>query len=78
MCRLNLIALLAHLFDHLVGMGVPGVHLGVAPANVRAIGFYRHLGFEAMPAGGGGLFMAGSLTDADRVGESGQPRGSST
>ena len=26
--------------------GVPGVHLGVAPANERAKGFYRHLGFE--------------------------------
>ena len=28
--------------------GVPGVHLGVAAANRRAIGFYRHLGFTRL------------------------------
>ncbi len=71
-------ALMAHLFDHLVGLGVPGVHLGVAPTNVRAIGFYRHLGFETIPTAAAGLFMARSLGDADRFAESGQPRGSST
>ncbi|MVN85408.1 GNAT family N-acetyltransferase [Deinococcus sp. HMF7620] len=28
--------------------GVPGVHLGVGERNVRAQGFYRHLGFEEL------------------------------
>ncbi|SKA12773.1 GNAT family N-acetyltransferase [Consotaella salsifontis] len=28
--------------------GVPGVHLGVMPSNEKALGFYRHLGFEVV------------------------------
>ncbi|MDK4701960.1 GNAT family N-acetyltransferase [Rhizobium sp. CNPSo 4062] len=31
--------------------GVPAVHLGVSPANERAKGFYRHLGFEELSHG---------------------------
>jgi ribosomal protein S18 acetylase RimI-like enzyme len=31
--------------------GVRGVHLGVAPDNERAKGFYRHLGFEDVSRG---------------------------
>jgi len=31
---------------NLRALGVTGVHLGVDPANARAAGFYRHLGFE--------------------------------
>jgi ribosomal protein S18 acetylase RimI-like enzyme len=36
------------LVERLRRLGVPGVHLGVHPANHRAIGFYRHLGFEPL------------------------------
>jgi ribosomal protein S18 acetylase RimI-like enzyme len=32
------------------------VHLGVAPQNERAIGFYRHVGFEDISRGGGVTF----------------------
>ena len=28
--------------------GVPGIHLGVAPSNVRAVSFYERLGFELL------------------------------
>lgn len=31
--------------------GVRGVHLGVAPDNERAKGFYRHIGFEDLSRG---------------------------
>jgi ribosomal protein S18 acetylase RimI-like enzyme len=34
------------LLDALAGRGAAGVHLGVSPANGRAQGFYRALGFE--------------------------------
>ena len=37
----------AILVTRLMQRGVAGVHLGVEPANTRAIGFYRHLGFTA-------------------------------
>lgn len=36
--------------------GVRGVHLGVSPTNARAIGFYRHLGFEDISRDGKVLF----------------------
>lgn len=40
------------LIDHLLGQlraaGSPGVHLEVATTNERAVGFYRHLGFEPL------------------------------
>jgi ribosomal protein S18 acetylase RimI-like enzyme len=36
--------------------GVRGVHLGVSPGNARAIGFYRHLGFEDISRDGKVLF----------------------
>ncbi len=32
----------------LAGRGVPGVHLGVRATNVRAIGFYEHLGYRLL------------------------------
>ncbi len=38
--------LLETLFAALRDRGVAGVHLGVAPQNTNAIGFYRHLGFQ--------------------------------
>jgi ribosomal protein S18 acetylase RimI-like enzyme len=34
------------LFSTLVGAGARGVHLGVSPRNMRAIGFYEHLGMS--------------------------------
>ena len=44
----------AHLMETLLGAlrsaGSPGVHLGVSTRNERAIGFYRHLGFEELTA----------------------------
>lgn len=40
--------LIGALLDALRRAGAPGVHLGVDPANVRALGFYRHLGFAEL------------------------------
>ncbi|HKJ54932.1 MAG TPA: GNAT family N-acetyltransferase [Nitriliruptoraceae bacterium] len=42
--------LMATMLDALRDRDVPGVHLGVAAANERAIGFYRHLGFVEVAA----------------------------
>lgn len=39
--------------------GSPGVHLGVGGRNTRAIGFYRHLGFETLSQGTGGSLTLG-------------------
>lgn len=44
--------LLDALFGSLRAAGSGGVHLGVADANRRAVGFYRHLGFEELHADG--------------------------
>ena len=41
-------ALMATLFDALRARAVPGIHLGVSPTNLRAVGFYEHLGFEVL------------------------------
>lgn len=49
--------LLETLFDALRADGVPGVHLGVAHANVSAVGFYRHLGFTELTRDGGGMTL---------------------
>ena len=43
-------ALLETLFAALRGLGVPGVHLGMAAANERAGGFYARLGFTTLAA----------------------------
>ena len=40
--------LVARLLDALRADGSRGVHLGVSPRNVRAISFYRALGFEEL------------------------------
>jgi ribosomal protein S18 acetylase RimI-like enzyme len=42
------VRLVETLFDALGAIGVGGVHLGVGRRNVRAIGFYEHLGFRAI------------------------------
>jgi ribosomal protein S18 acetylase RimI-like enzyme len=41
--------------------GSRGVHLGVGARNVRAIGFYRHMGFEELASEGWGLLFGMSL-----------------
>lgn len=41
-------ALLDRLFEALVAQGSEGVHLGVSTRNHRAIGFYRHIGFQQL------------------------------
>ena len=41
--------LITALLDALREAGARGVHLGVDPANARALGFYRHLGFAEVP-----------------------------
>ena len=57
------------LFDALGARHVAGVHLGVAAANHRAIGFYTHLGFDPIgPDGSGGLLYGRRLTPAGRAG----------
>ncbi|WP_454042771.1 GNAT family N-acetyltransferase [Cellulosimicrobium sp. Marseille-Q8652] len=49
--------LLETLFDALRAAGVPGVHLGVAHDNARAVGFYRHLGFTELSGDDGGTTL---------------------
>lgn len=44
--------LMAALFDALAADGSPGVHWGVSAQNHRALGFYRHLGFEDLGSDG--------------------------
>ena len=39
-------AMMSRLLEELRSRGVHGAHLGVDPRNVRAVGFYEHLGFE--------------------------------
>lgn len=39
-----------HLVSALAEAGVPGVHLVIDGANVRAAGFYRSLGFDQLPS----------------------------
>ncbi|MGK2948109.1 MAG: GNAT family N-acetyltransferase [Acidimicrobiales bacterium] len=50
-------ALLERLFSALRDDGSPGVHLGVTSLNQRAVGFYRHLGFEELEREGNGYLM---------------------
>jgi ribosomal protein S18 acetylase RimI-like enzyme len=49
--------LLEALFSSLRADGSRGVHLGVSAANQRALGFYRHLGFEELAADRGGHLL---------------------
>ena len=53
--------LMEGLFERLVAAGSPGVHLGVGTDNVRAIGFYRRLGFTELEAAPGALFLGRRL-----------------
>ena len=50
-------ALIDHLAAGLRRRGVPGVHLGVDPANTGAVTFYARLGFTPLPSGVLGLSL---------------------
>ena len=45
--------------------GVPGVHLGVSPANTGALAFYRRLGLRELPVGVPGVVLLGASTDLE-------------
>lgn len=53
--------LLHTLFESLAAAGAPGVHLGVALENERAIGFYRRIGFTDLRRDPDGLIMSRPL-----------------
>lgn len=53
--------LIEALLDELIVRGVAGVHLGVSTANVRAIGFYEHLGFRVLSHDAAGTVMGKPL-----------------
>jgi len=55
-------ALIETLRSALAAAGSPGVHLGVSPANTRAIGFYRRLGFVVVAADPSGATMGAPIS----------------
>ena len=55
-------ALIETLRSALAAAGSPGVHLGVSPANTRAIGFYRRLGFAVVAADPSGATMGAPIS----------------
>ncbi|SLN36518.1 putative acetyltransferase [Pseudoruegeria aquimaris] len=58
--------LMETLLDSLARAGAPGIHLGVAAGNARALRFYEKLGFVRVPdvGGPGAVFVARSLPTA--------------
>ncbi|MDZ7799678.1 MAG: N-acetyltransferase [Trueperaceae bacterium] len=54
-------AMIEALLHALSASGSTGVHLGVAPKNERAIGFYRHLGFLPVAEEADARIMARTL-----------------
>lgn len=50
-------AMIRTLLAALAAQGSPGVHLHTGKANVRAIGFYRHLGFAELSASALGIIF---------------------
>ena len=54
--------LMRTLLDAQTRAGVPGIHLEVATANLRAIGFYEHLDFTTLRIEGGTTIMGRRLT----------------
>lgn len=46
--------LMEALLDHFRADGVAGIKLGVSAANERAVGFYRHMGFQKLAEHAGG------------------------
>ena len=55
-------ALIRQLLSSLEARGIPGVFLGVASGNSRAIGFYEHLGFATLGHADGTTTMGKKLT----------------
>jgi protein O-GlcNAcase/histone acetyltransferase len=57
--------MMEHLLHVLAAQGAPGVHLGLSSINLRAYGFYRHLGFEVLartgPPADGVIYMGRKL-----------------
>jgi len=49
--------LIESVLDAVAQRDVPGIHLGVGGRNVRAIGFYEHIGFRVLEHGATGLVM---------------------
>ncbi|RKN11119.1 GNAT family N-acetyltransferase [Streptomyces radicis] len=47
------------LFDALRARGVPGVHLGMSPANTNARAFYDRIGFTELPGHGANITHLG-------------------
>lgn len=56
-------ALIDTLLAELTARGVAGVHLGVSLANVRAVGFYQHLGFSTVRVGPDYFILGKRLDD---------------
>ncbi|HWM34960.1 MAG TPA: GNAT family N-acetyltransferase [Pseudolysinimonas sp.] len=54
--------LMRRLLREQTAAGVPGIHLEVATANLRAIGFYEHLDFTTLRVDGGTTIMGRRLT----------------
>lgn len=50
-------ALLERVVGSLFDAGSPGIHLGVGAKNLRAIGFYEHMGFTRLKVLPGALLM---------------------
>jgi len=54
--------MMSTLLNTLRALGSPGVHLGVSPANERAVAFYKHLEFTTLAEfGEHGLLMGKRL-----------------
>ena len=53
--------LIRRFLDELREQGSRGVYLGVGARNIRAIGFYRHMGFEELSHDSHGLLFAMKL-----------------
>ena len=47
--------LLETLFAELTRRGIPGLHIGIDPANTAAAAFYERVGLERLPAGQGAV-----------------------
>lgn len=56
-------ALIDTLLAELTSRRVPGIHLGVSLGNVRAIGFYQHLGFATIAIGPDSFTLGRRLDD---------------
>lgn len=55
-------AMVTRLLEAFAAAGVPGVHLGMHPDNLRAVKFYQSLGFTELTLMHGVLYLAQCLT----------------